>query len=184
MVDNSTQITYWHKMAQLFHSEQLQLAEIVKFCIIATSLGIIKGNPNVVAIGVNVLDNRVLNGALIYGILKAYPVETISYPTIGKMLNIHTNTVGRAVKKLIKDGHISKEDYGAAGSAYKIENEWNLPVWVFKFTEAIVELHNDEELLAATIEDNSRIEFRRGMQVLSDEITKTIYRRDKKENDS
>ncbi|MEO1645640.1 MAG: hypothetical protein AAFR67_10665, partial [Chloroflexota bacterium] len=153
--------------------------------VIATTLEFFEdANPDATQIGVNVFDNRKLNGALIYGVLsQLQPDEAISYSGIGDILNIHGNTVGRAVKKLVADGYVTKEDFGSAGAKYTL-HDWNLPLWVIHFAGALAELHEDDAMMQQASEYSDRVQFRRGMQVLRDELTEKFYKRGKRDSDA
>lgn len=176
----STELTYWHKFAQFFQNGELALHEIAKVWVINTATGIIEDEPDMLKFGINVLDNSHINNALVFGILKHHPEgELISYPEIGRMLNLHPNTVGGAVKRLVADGFISKQDYGASGSIYEIRQLPHYPKWIFNFTGAIAELEHNTELRIQAVEACKSIHFKRAMEVLKEELRKKFYHRKK-----
>lgn len=174
------EITYWHRLVQLYHEDELDLAEIAKVWIINTAIGVIEDNPDMLKVGINVLDNSQINEALVYSVIAHLPDDQlVSYPEIGRMLSLHPQTVGRAVKSLIAEGVLSKEDYGASGSGYTILEQPTYPKWIQHFAGAIVELHYDDELREAVAKECENIHFSRGMEVLKEELRKKFYRRKK-----
>lgn len=175
------EITYWHRLAQLYQNKELELSEIAKVWIINTAIGVIEDYPDMTKVGINVLDNSQINNTLVFGILHHHPEEElISYPEIGRMLKIHAQTVGKGVKQLVADGIINKEDFGSSGSTYTILRVPIYPKWIMHFTKAIIELEYDEEgLRDEVIIQCEKIHFRRGMEILKEELRNKFYRRKK-----
>ena len=133
----------WQNLAYLYQTEQLDLSEITKAAIIFTVAGFFGDEKDVLSVGINVIDNTAINSALVFGIISALPDdESISYPYMGKLLLMHPSTIGRAVKRLVKDEIVSKQDYGSAGSLYTIEETPNYPKWIFLFSAALIEVEN------------------------------------------
>ena len=182
-----TTINHWHKLAYLYQDQELTLAEITQACVIFTTVGFFGDDLSIDDIGVNVFDNTQLNDALIYGILMAWNKDkAISYKHIGVMLLMHANTIGRAIKRLKKRNYFDKSDYGSAGSLYTLTEfddddpaSPSLPKWIYLFTQALVELDQDEQLHAGVAEACEQIEFARGMKVFQMELREKFYRRDK-----
>lgn len=173
----------WQRLAFLYLKEELDLAEIVKSSMIFSSAGFFGDTRDIQSIGINVLDNTELNSALVYGILyelQYHDVEKISYPKIGTMLTMHSQTVGKAVNRLIEETAILREDFGGAGSSYAIVDKRAYPQWIFQFTKALVALWLDEKLKEEITKETEHIEFRRGMQVLKRELREKFYRPSKK----
>lgn len=171
---------YWYILARLYQNKDLELAEVAKVLIINTSIGLIEDKKTFQRVGINVLDNSQIHSALVFGVIYHQPLGTlISYPEIGKLLLLHGRTVGIAVKKLIADGNISKEDFGASGSTYTILEVPNYPRWVLLFTQAIVELSQNAALEAEINAECEEIQFKRGMETLKEELREKFYRRKK-----
>lgn len=168
-------ITYWHRFAYMYLENELEIAEIVKFWMIATYAGVITDEKKKL-IGINVLDNSQLNEALILGLLRAYPVgQPVTYEALGEIISKHVNTVGKAVKSMLKKGYLTKEPVYKSGAIYTVEQDEHLPVWMIEFTEAVVQIATDEDVKKKVYEDCKGLGFKRGFQVLREEIVSKFY---------
>lgn len=178
--------SHWQVMAQLFEDKEIELAEVVKMMLIATATGLIKDEwEQARKVGYRVLDNSELNNALVLGYLKQQPTDQpVTYRQMADILQRHPQTIGGAVNRLIAQGVISKEDFGAEGAFYTLHPETMpyLPVWVEEFTKALIELHRDPEVRAATVAYSKRINFMRGFEVLRAELRQKFYRARKSKN--
>lgn len=163
-------INYWHRFAYMFQMDELEMPEIVKFWMIATYAGVIEDDKSLL-IGVNVLDNSLLNEALLLGLIRALPDdEPIRYQQLGDMIGKHVNTVGRAMKRMFEKGYLSKSDKFMHGAFYTIEDDSHLPKWMIEFAQALVEIETDEDFKKKVYEDCEGLGFKRGFQVLREEI--------------
>lgn len=166
-------LTTWNKLAYLFSTKELELHEIVQACIIFSVVGHFGDEKPVDELGFNVLDNKQIKDALIYGIVKQIPDDqAISHSDIGKMVLMHRNTVGQAVGRLQKKGYLKKVNYGTAGAFHKTDNmkSSNYPNWLFLFTKGLLEIHTNDALYSGVKEACKGIYFRRGMEILHSEI--------------
>jgi hypothetical protein len=174
------EITYWHRLAQLFLNHDLSLPEIGKTMIINSAIGLIEVNKGAPKVGVNVLDNSAFNEALVIGLLqKLAPDKAITFMEIGQLLNVNHRVAGYTITRLLKKEIISKRDYGTAGVFYTINADKKpaLPPWVKDFTAALIDLHSDADFRARVIAECEEISFRRGFEVLKDEMREKFNRR-------
>jgi len=170
-----TQTTHWHHMAYLYKTNGLELAEIIKVYVIITSIGLIEDKEADRGIGINVFDNSELHMALVYGVIRNLPDDSpVAYSTIGDMLLLHRNTIGRAINKLVDDEILSKEDFRPAGSLYEILEVLKYPKWLFEFTRALVEIQLDEDIHSAAAEYCKDVSFQRGWDVLKRELKEKL----------
>lgn len=185
-----TKITHWHKMAHLYLQDELSIGEIVKFCIIAESIDLIDKHKDEEDkdlssfkwhVGYNVFDHSDLNDALVFGAIQNLePRRKLIYDDLAKILNLTRRIIGLAINRLVENGYLTKEDFGTSGAAYyKTEKLLILPMWVENFTEALVQLNEDKALNDAVTEALKEVGFKRGLQVLQDEIRAKFYRRKK-----
>jgi hypothetical protein len=174
------EITYWHLFAQLYQNEELSLPEIAKFMIIATSVGMIEDKRRKSGIGVNVLDNSQLHDALVLGLLDHQsPDKPISYNDMGQLLKKHPQTIGGSVNRLIAKGIVTKVDYGAAGAIYTVHQDMkpdDMPAWIARFTQALMQLHTNSDLRERTVIECKDIQYQQGLQVLKTELRDKFYR--------
>lgn len=159
----------WHRCAELYIRGQLRLPEIVKFWVIAETLGIV--TDDVPRVGYGITDNTRLNNSLVLGVLLAFPSEnTLSYPEIARILRVHPNTVANTVRRLVDSGKLEKQDKGRSGTFYKVIDISDVPVWIIEFTKALVELETDPELKAKVADEMKDVVFYRGWEVLKREL--------------
>jgi len=163
-------INYWHRFAYMFQMDELEMPEIVKFWMIATYAGVIQDDKSLL-IGVNVLDNSLLNEALLLGLIRAFPDdEPITYRQLAEIIGKHPNTVGSAMKRMFEKGYLSKSEPTVHGAYYTIEDDSHLPKWMIEFAQALVDIETDEDFKKKVYEDCQGLGFKRGFQVLRKEI--------------
>ena len=178
ILDTILDVTPWHRLAQIFLEKKIDLPEIGKLMIINTAIGLVEREENAKKIGINVIDNSDLYDALVFGLLKRQPTDQpISYTDLAALLNLTARIVGSAVNRLIKQQIIEKDERGRLGSLYTVYSERYelLPLWIIEFTAALIDLHNDPELKARTIEEVKETQFYRGFEVLRKEIREKFY---------
>lgn len=180
------ELTPWHVLAQLFENKEIDMGDIVRVMMISTAVGLIDDVwEKAGKVGLNVIDNTVLNDSLVLGLLTHQPPDKpITYRQMADLLQKHPQTVGSAVNRMIARGYLSKTDYGAAGAFYTIHEDIKpyLPVWIIEFTRALIELANDPELKAQAVAKCETIGFDKGLQALRKELREKFYRRQKPEN--
>lgn len=169
-------MTYWHKFACLYHMGELELPEIAKTWVINTMVGVIEDDTkNMIGYG---FDNSLLYETLVAGLLRDETPKPLLQADMADMLMCHTRTIRSALKRLEEKGYVRKE-----GLHYRLINEPFIPVWIREFTRAMVELRFDGELLAQAREESAKIYFRRGLQVIRDELREKYYRPRKEKSD-
>jgi hypothetical protein len=172
------EVSYWHRLAQIFLNRDLSLPELGKALIIVSAVGILQDNPQAIHVGFNVLDNSELYDALILGLLKRQPTDKpIAYSDIARLLNVSQRVVGSSVNRLIQRGAISKEDHGRIGAFYTVHKADGkpLPLWVTEITAALIDLNNDPDLKARTEMEIAEINFKHGMNILRQELREKFY---------
>lgn len=163
-------LTYWHRFAYMYLEHELDIDEIVKVWIINTYARIVEDDTKKL-IGINVLDNSGLNEALILGLLRAFtPQKSIRYEEIAEIISKHYNTVLHTTQRLLKKGYVSKVDNYRNGAFYTVVKDDHLPLWMIEFTQAIVDIRTNDELKKKVYDECKGINFRRGMEILKDEI--------------
>lgn len=169
--------TYWHRFVCLYHMGELELAEIVKTWIINTSLGVIHDDTDEI-IGYGVLDNTRLYEALIAGLLCHETPKPLLQADMADMLMCHTRTIRSALKRLEDNGFVQKD-----GLHYRLVKEPVIPLWIREFTKAMLELRFDDELLTAARQESAKIHFKRGVQIVKEELREKYYRPRKPKSD-
>jgi len=174
------EVTYWHKFVCLYQTKEMDLSEIVRTWLINSVLGVIEDNTKD-TIGYGVLDNTRLYEALVTGLLRHETPKPLLQADMADMLMCHTRTIRATLKRLEENGHVRKD-----GLHYHLVNEPSIPVWIKEFTKAMIELRFDDELLARAREESAKIYFRRGLQVVRDELREKYYRprKEKADDDS
>jgi DNA-binding transcriptional ArsR family regulator len=170
----------WRLLAQVYTNEEIDLSEVVKTMLIMTNVEMFDDErEKIEKIGYNLLDHSKLNDALVLGLLIHAPEgKPITYRELGEILKKHPQTVGGAVSRLTADGVVTKRDFGASGSIFTVHERMIpvLPNWILKFTHALMELHTDPELHARIEENAKSIKFKRGFEVLREELREKFYR--------
>lgn len=169
----------WQRLAYLYLRGEVELAEISKAAIIFSAAGFFGDSKNVQDIGINVLDNSDFNSGLVYSVLYSLQKtdqELMSYSKLGNILSLHSQTVGKAVNRLIDAKVISREDFGSSGSRYAILEKRTYANWIFQFTDALVALWLDENLREEIAKETEHVQFQRGMDILKRELREKFYR--------
>jgi len=176
------ELTYWHRFAYMYLAKELDIAEIVKVWMINTYAGVIEDDTEKL-IGINVLDNSLLNEALILGMLKAYPDgQPLKYGDLATIMDKHYNTIGNAVKRMLEKGYLDKQGVSQNGSIYTVVDDSHLPQWIVDFTAAIVEIETNPDVKKTVFDACKDIGFKRGLQVLKWEILEKFKISDRVKN--
>lgn len=177
-----TEITYWHRYAELFLRRELDLAEIVKIWYINTVTGVIPSDVPPMGIGI---DNSELNDALVIGLILNTPDDVaLTYSDMAEILGFHANTAANVVKRLASNGKITRHEQGRSGSTYKVNGKPKIPAWITEFTRALIELRTRPELKAQVQQECANITFRRGFEVIRDELSEKFNPRKKDKSDT
>lgn len=168
-------ITFWHAFAHYYLTKQLELAEIVKWMMIAVYTGVIEDDEGK-QIGVNVLDNRQLHQAIVLGMISAYGEErSVSYSQLSEYVPVSMYAVRDYVKALEKDGKVTRLDRYQTmhGVRYEAKTD-HLPAWMMEFTSAIVEVEENPEFKQAVWKRFKNRNFIKGWEVLKAEVWKKV----------
>lgn len=173
-------VTSWHRSAYLHLEDELELKEIARFYLTASYiLAFPENNPEDRSklIWINVFENKNLHEALVLGVVKAFGSEQkITYRQIGRILKIHHQTVANGMKRMMRRDkpYIQQDDPAKNGSYYTVLDDKHLPIWMVKFTEALVQIETDETVKKAVYEDCKDMKLNQGFQVLKQEILERI----------
>jgi len=158
------ELNNWHKLAYLYIHKDLQLSEIVRAWYILGVAGF--NGDDVPLMGYGVLDNQNLYQALVLAMIVGYPAgETVSQTEIAKASKWSRATVTRTVTAMKENGILAHD-----GSKYTVLDDSKVPQWIYKFGKALIELHLNPELIEPLEEHYNGFQFRRGFQVLWDEL--------------
>lgn len=163
-------VNYWHKFVCLYHMSELELSEIVKTWVINTSLGVIADDTDEI-IGYGVLDNTRLYDALVAGLLRHDTTKPLLQSDLADMLMCDKRTIRNALRRLEDNGFVTRD-----GMHYRIVNEPQIPLWIREFTQAMLELRFDDELLTTARKESADIHFKRGVQIVKEELREKYYR--------
>lgn len=146
---------------------------------INTVIGLIPDDQKAIPLEINILDNSALLDAIVVALLLRQPTDkSISYAEMASLLNTTQRTIGLSVNRLVAKDLIAKDDHGRLGTFYVVKQHGGLklPAWIQDFTAALIELNNDADLKKQVREEISGIEFKRGLQVLQEELRDKFYR--------
>jgi hypothetical protein len=161
----------WYRFAELFLTNKLELAEIVKFWVIGTEVKLLDDERNVQRIGYNIIDKSDLNDGLVLGAIFYISQDRfISYEQIGQIIKYSPRTIASSIKRLLEENYISKLESTSEGTRYSVPQEPKIPLWMLFFTKALVDLYYDHKLKGEIAEECSSIQFQRGFQVLRREL--------------
>jgi len=172
---------HWYRLAELYLTDRMELPELVKLCVINSALGVIRTNEKAKRVGVNVISRANLVDALVLGVIfhhtQRFPNTLIKYDEIGQILHYSRRTVALAGKRLLDTKRVKRVTYTGDGSQYVPfdQEPKELPYWVLDFTQALLELHLDNDLREKIKKECEPIEFYRGTQVLKLEIKEFFY---------
>jgi hypothetical protein len=162
-------ITPWHLLAFLYQQDELSLPEIVKLCIINQTIGLIEDTGDTIRIGYDFFENSALYDALTIGLL-SYPNPPLQVD-MSKILKLTPKTIGNVMKRLQEKKHVTKW-----GIQYRLTDDLPaLPLWVFRFTEGLADLHFKRELAEYVIQTYGEIHFKRGLELVRAEMRRKYY---------
>jgi|GEM_PF-6740729 len=166
-------ISSWHKLAYFSLDKGLRFDEVVKSVYIF-SLAEFEFTGRTSIEGYGILTNQELYESLILSIILGYPEDQrITQADISNVTGWSRPTVARTIKSLVKK---KKLHYERKGSIYQVL-EHDLDDWFIKYGAALIELYFSSEMKDFLDNKYGEWEFRRGFQVLWDEIRNIRSRR-------
>ncbi len=174
-------LTAWHLLAQLHAREELDMSEITKTMLINIAVGFLieTDGDKRVKVGYNALDKSDLYDRLVLVLVESQPKDKpITYAEMGAILKRHPQSISGSISRLRSNGVIDKEEFGTRGAFYTVfeQSKPPIPQWIENLARAMSDLHNDPELKAQAEKETERIGFKRGFQVLREELREKFYR--------
>jgi hypothetical protein len=165
-----TEMSYWHKFVCLYQMRELELSEIAQAWLMNTLLGVMGDDVGDV-MDYDVLDGTRLHEMLVAGLLSHESPKRLLQSDMADMLLCHTRTIREALKRLEEKGHVRKE-----GVYYRLIDVPFIPMWIIQFTKAMIDLRFDDELLVIVREASAKINFKRGIRAVRDQLREKFYR--------
>lgn len=158
-------ISSWHKLAYLSFCKGLRFDEVVKAVYIFSLAEFITSSR---LRGYGILSNQELYESLVLSIILGYPEgERISQAAIAEVTGWSRPTVARTIKSLVAN---KKLHYERKGAIYEVINADELADWFIEYGKALIELYYSPDMKEALDDKYGEWQFRRGFQVLWDEV--------------